>query len=124
MFRLGFFRLDGLFDLHVVEFLGIEDFATLQALDKFCIIMPGHNTNSWMFASRCHGFSSIGSDRSHPQSIPHQSRIGGVVTSLHTGNGVRSPTTMQVYTLETITEAKVAGFALMEPEIAQHFRTG
>ena len=52
MLRFGFFRLDGFFDFHVVEFLGIEDFATLQTLNKFCVVVSGNNAYSWVFADR------------------------------------------------------------------------
>ena len=54
--RFGFLRLDGFLDFHVVEFLGIEDLATLQTLNKFSVVVPGNDTYSWVFANRCHRF--------------------------------------------------------------------
>lgn len=56
MFGFCFFRLDGFFDLHVVKFLGVKDFATFQTLNEFSVIVPGDDTYSWMFANRCHRF--------------------------------------------------------------------
>ena len=41
-----------------MKFLGVKDFATFQALDELGVIMPGDNTNFWMFADRCHRFQS------------------------------------------------------------------
>src|SRR4051812_38391466 len=39
-----------------MEFVRIEDLATFQTLDELCVVMPGDNTNSWVFAGRCHHF--------------------------------------------------------------------
>jgi hypothetical protein len=44
----------GLFNLHVAELLGVKDLATLQALDKFGVIVPGDNSHSGMFAGDRH----------------------------------------------------------------------
>jgi hypothetical protein len=61
VFRFCFFRLDVFFDLHIVEFLGVKDFATLQALYEFCVIMPGDDTYARVFADSRHLFK-IGLD--------------------------------------------------------------
>lgn len=54
IFRFGFFGFDVVLDFHVVKFLGIEDFATFQALDKLSVIVPGDYAYSWVFADRFH----------------------------------------------------------------------
>ena len=51
------FCLDGFFDLHVMKLFGIKDFATLQAFDKFNVLMPGDNAHSRVFADGRHGVS-------------------------------------------------------------------
>jgi hypothetical protein len=56
VFRFCLFGLDGFFDLHIVKFFGVKDFATLQTLDKLGVVVPGDNTHSWVFADRCHRF--------------------------------------------------------------------
>ncbi len=60
VFRFCLFGLDGVLDLHVVKFFGVKDLATLQALDKLGVIVPGDNTHSWVFADRCHRFRVVG----------------------------------------------------------------
>jgi len=42
------------FDLHIAKLFGIEDFATLQALDKLGVFVPGNDPDSGMFAGGCH----------------------------------------------------------------------
>ena len=37
--RLGFFCCYGIFDFHIVELFGVEDLATLQALDKLGVVL-------------------------------------------------------------------------------------
>ena len=59
--RLGkvagrFLRFGGLFNLHIAELLGVKDFATLQAFDKFHVIMPGNDAYLRVFADGCHLF--------------------------------------------------------------------
>ena len=53
IFRTRLFRFDGFFNLHVVELLGVKDFATFQALNKFGVFVPGDDTYSRVFADRC-----------------------------------------------------------------------
>jgi hypothetical protein len=44
----------GFFNLHVAEFLGVKDLATLQALDKLCVFVPGNDSYPGMLAGGCH----------------------------------------------------------------------
>jgi len=48
--------IGGFFKFHVSKFLGIKDFATLQALDKLCVFVPGDDFNLRVFANGCHRF--------------------------------------------------------------------
>ena len=48
------FGLRGFFDLHVAELFGVEDLATLQALDKFGVFVPGNDTYPGVLADGCH----------------------------------------------------------------------
>lgn len=48
------FGLSGVFDLHVSEFLRIEDLATFQALDELRVFVPGDDANSRVSARGCH----------------------------------------------------------------------
>ena len=48
---LGF---SGVFDLHVSEFLRVENLTTLQALDIFRVLMPGDDSYFGMSAGGCH----------------------------------------------------------------------
>ena len=45
---LGVFRLDIVFNGHVLEFTGIKDIATFLALYEFCVFFAGHNSYTWM----------------------------------------------------------------------------
>lgn len=36
----------GFFDVHVLEFAGIKDFATLQAFHEFCVFIAGNNLHT------------------------------------------------------------------------------
>jgi len=47
-------RFDGLFNLHVTEFIGVKDIATLQAFDILGVFVPGNDTYSWVFTGGCH----------------------------------------------------------------------
>lgn len=51
---LGF---SGFFDLHVSEFLRVENLATLQALDKFRVFLPGDDSYFGMSAGGRHHYS-------------------------------------------------------------------
>jgi hypothetical protein len=51
---LEIFRTSGFFNLHIAKLFGIEDFATLQALDKLGVFVPGNDPDSGMFAGGCH----------------------------------------------------------------------
>src|SRR6266850_5851443 len=47
--RLGFLR-ELLFDSHIFELTGFEDFATLQALDEIGVFFAGYNLHARMAA--------------------------------------------------------------------------
>jgi hypothetical protein len=51
-----FLWIDGFFNLHVAEFVGVEDLATLQALDKLAVFVPGDDAYLGVFADACHRF--------------------------------------------------------------------
>jgi hypothetical protein len=55
-FVLGFLCFDGFFNLHVTEFFGVKDLATLQALDKFGVFVPGNDSYPGVFADGGHRF--------------------------------------------------------------------
>jgi len=48
------FGCGGFLDLHIAKFFGIEDLATLQALDILCVVVPGNDPDLGMFAGGCH----------------------------------------------------------------------
>ena len=50
---LGF---SGFFNLHVTELFGVKDLATLQALDKLGVFVPGNDTYPGVLADGCHRF--------------------------------------------------------------------
>jgi hypothetical protein len=50
----GFLGIDGVFKLHIPKFFGVKNFATLQALDKLGVFVPGDNTYLRVFADGCH----------------------------------------------------------------------
>jgi hypothetical protein len=37
----------GFFNLHVAELLGVKDLATIQALDKLAVFVPGDDSYPW-----------------------------------------------------------------------------
>lgn len=49
------FCFSGIFNFHVTKLLGIEDFATLQALDKLRFLVPGDDSDFWVSACGRHG---------------------------------------------------------------------
>src|SRR5580693_8104384 len=51
---LEIFSTGSLFNLHIAKLFGIEDFATLQALDKLGVFVPRNYPDSGMFAGGCH----------------------------------------------------------------------
>ena len=53
------FGFGGFFDLHVAELLGVKDLATLQALDKFRVFVPGDDSYLGVFADGCHCSISV-----------------------------------------------------------------
>jgi len=55
----GFLRIGVFFDLHIAELFGVKDLATLQALDKLGVFVPGNNTYFGVFADGCHRFCSV-----------------------------------------------------------------
>jgi hypothetical protein len=44
----------GLFNLHVAKLFGVKDLATIQALDKLTVIVPGNDAYPGVFADGCH----------------------------------------------------------------------
>jgi hypothetical protein len=57
-FVFGFLRFSGFFKLHVTKFVGVKDLATLQALDKLGVFVPGNDSNFRVFADGGHRFGS------------------------------------------------------------------
>ncbi len=51
---LEILRASGVFNLHIAKLFGIEDFATLQALDKLGVFVPGNDPDLRMSAGGCH----------------------------------------------------------------------
>jgi hypothetical protein len=50
----------GFFNLHIAEFLGVKDLATLQALDKLGVFVPGNDSYPGVLADGCHRFGFVG----------------------------------------------------------------
>ena len=44
----------GVFDGHVLEFAGVKDFATFEALDELGVFLPGHNLYTRMLTFSHH----------------------------------------------------------------------
>ena len=63
--RIAVFRdifwFDGFFNLHISKLIGVEDLATLQALDKLGVFVPGNDTYTGVFADGCHRLESLDS---------------------------------------------------------------
>jgi len=53
-FVLGFLWFGGFFNLHVTELFGVKDLATLQALDKLGVFVPGNDSYPGVFADGGH----------------------------------------------------------------------
>jgi hypothetical protein len=53
VFQAGF-SIGVFFNLHVSELFGVEDIATLQALDIFSVFVPGYDAYAGVFADSCH----------------------------------------------------------------------
>ena len=53
----------GFFDLHVAEFFGVKDLATLQAFDKFGVFVPGDDSYLWDVCRRLPSLVCIGWNR-------------------------------------------------------------
>ena len=51
---LLFLELIGLFNCHVVKFFGVKDVTTFQALDVFCVLVTGDNSDPRVFAGGSH----------------------------------------------------------------------
>ena len=45
----GFLRFDGFFDLHVPKLIGVKDLATIHALDKLSVFVPGNDSDPGVF---------------------------------------------------------------------------
>lgn len=45
------------FNRHVMKFLGVKDFAAFQALNKFCVFVPGDDSYPGVFANGRHRFA-------------------------------------------------------------------
>src|SRR5580698_8076091 len=52
----GVLWFGGFLNLHVAELLGVKDFATLQALDKLSVFVPGNDTYPGVLADGGHRF--------------------------------------------------------------------
>ncbi|SPE18325.1 hypothetical protein SBA5_150059 [Candidatus Sulfotelmatomonas gaucii] len=48
------FRSSRVFNLHIAKLFGIEDLATLQALNKLAVIVPGNDPDLGVSAGGCH----------------------------------------------------------------------
>ena len=48
------FCFSSVFNLHVAKFLGVEDFATVQALDELGVLVTGNDSNPGMSARAGH----------------------------------------------------------------------
>ena len=48
--ELHLILLRAIFDVHIFELTGLEDFAALFALDEFCILVAAHDLHAWMLA--------------------------------------------------------------------------
>jgi hypothetical protein len=73
VFQAGF-GFDGLFNLHIAEFVGVKDIATIQALDKLAVFMPGDDSYSGMLANGGHRLLNRWNKLPFPQivsTIPH-----------------------------------------------------
>ncbi len=46
------FTLDALFDTHVLQFAGLEDFAALEAFHELGVFVAGDDLHAWVFAGR------------------------------------------------------------------------
>ncbi|HWO31608.1 MAG TPA: hypothetical protein VNO32_22670 [Candidatus Acidoferrum sp.] len=46
------FTLDALFDTHVLQFAGLEDFAALEAFHKLGVLVAGDDLHARVFAGR------------------------------------------------------------------------
>jgi hypothetical protein len=69
VFVQGVLWFGGFFNLHVAELLGVKDLATLQALDKFCVFVPGNDTYPGVLAGGCHRFGIVGLNFSFRQIV-------------------------------------------------------
>jgi len=48
------FGASSIFNFHIAKFFRVEDLATLQALDKLCVVVPGDNPDLGVPAGGCH----------------------------------------------------------------------
>ena len=60
VFVQGVLWFGGFFNLHVPKLLGVKDLATLQALDKLGVFVPGNDTYPGVLADGCHCFGFVG----------------------------------------------------------------
>jgi hypothetical protein len=56
---LQVFGSSRVFNLHIAKFFGIEDLATLQALDILSVVVPGNDPDLWVSAGGCHRSFSL-----------------------------------------------------------------
>jgi hypothetical protein len=54
---LGVLGAGALFDSHVFKFAGFEDLGTFEALDKFGVLVPSHNSHAGVLARLVHAGS-------------------------------------------------------------------
>ena len=52
----GVLCFSGFFNLHIAKLFGVKDLATIQALDKLAVFVPGNDSYPGMLADGCHRF--------------------------------------------------------------------
>jgi hypothetical protein len=55
----GSLGLGGLLYLHIAEFIGVEDFAALQAFHVLGILFARHNAHTGVFTNGWHGINGF-----------------------------------------------------------------
>jgi hypothetical protein len=51
------FGRHGVFNFHIAKLFGIKDFATLEAFDELCVIVPGDDAHARVSAQGSHDFN-------------------------------------------------------------------
>src|ERR1035437_7732659 len=65
------FRWVALFDVHVLEFAGLENFATLEALDELGVLIARHDLDARVAARLFHRFVGRRSGKAHHANRSH-----------------------------------------------------